>query len=63
MVDFFVGVSSANQGGGSAAEFWVIQWTLVIKNTDKTKSRYNKVNFLVPKFKISLYFIIFATRI
>ena len=27
-----------------------IQWTLVIKNTDITKSWYNKVIFLVPNF-------------
>ena len=40
-----------------------IQWTLVIKNSDITKSRYNKVIFLVPKLNISLYFIVFATRI
>ena len=30
---------------------------------DITKSRYKKVIFLVPNFKISLYFIVFATRI
>ena len=41
----------------------LVQWTLVIQNTDITESRYNKVIFLVPKFNISLYFIVFATRI
>ena len=39
---------------------FMLQWILVIKNTDITKSRYNS-NFL--KFKISLYVIVFATRI
>ena len=43
---------------------WVqLMSTLVIKNTDITKSRYNKVIFLIPKFKISLYVIVFATQI
>ena len=38
----------------------IIQKTLVIENTDITKSCYNKVNFPVPKIKIPLYYIVFA---
>ena len=41
------------------AERLVIQWTLVIKNTDITKSQYNKVIFVVPKFKISNCILLF----
>ena len=37
--------------------FWALvyrprpKWTLIIKNTDITKSRYNKVIFSAPKYK------------
>ena len=42
----------------------LLQWTLVIKNTDIiTKSHYNKVILWVPEFEISLYFIVFLIRI
>ena len=33
-----------------------IQWTLIMKGTDITNSRYNNIIFLVPNFKFTLYF-------